>query len=130
MKTTDLMVGDWVQINGIPHKIQAIDSLDEEISADNDLYYIGEDRCHSEDKIEGILITPEILEKNGFWVMENVANGAEEYIAYVTDGLIFHYNRDNDYYFPNIPISWKYIHQLQQVLRLCGFDELADNFKV
>ena len=31
MKTTDLMIGDWVLINNIPHKIQAIDSIDAEI---------------------------------------------------------------------------------------------------
>lgn len=53
-KTTDLMCSDWVLINGTPHRIQAIDSVDEEISADDELYFVGEDRCHSEDKIEGI----------------------------------------------------------------------------
>ena len=67
MKTTDLMVGDWVLINDAPHKIQAIDSIDAEIQADDDLYYVGEDRCHSEDKIEGIPITPEILKKNDWY---------------------------------------------------------------
>lgn len=80
--------------------------------------------------IEPIPLTPEILEKNGFWVMEKVDNGAEEYVAYATDGLIFHYNRDNDYYFPNTPISWKYVHELQHALRLWGLDELADNVKM
>ena len=44
MKTTDLMIGDWVLINNIPHKIQAIDSIDAEIQADDELYYVGEDR--------------------------------------------------------------------------------------
>ena len=41
MKTTDLMCGDWVLINCTPHKIQAIDSVDEEISADDELYFVG-----------------------------------------------------------------------------------------
>lgn len=54
MKATDLMIGDWVLINNIPHKIQAIDSIDTEIQADDEIYYIGEDKCHSGDKIEGI----------------------------------------------------------------------------
>ena len=67
MKLTDLAILDWVLINNTPHKIQAIDSIDAEILADDELYYVGEDRCHSEDKIEGIPITPEILEKNGFY---------------------------------------------------------------
>ena len=66
MKCNELMVGDWVLINNTPHKIQAIDSIDAEIQADDELYYFEEDRPHSEDKIEGIPITSEILEKNGF----------------------------------------------------------------
>ena len=41
MKATDLMVGDWVLINDTPHKIQAIDSTDAEIQADDELYYVG-----------------------------------------------------------------------------------------
>ena len=57
MKATDLMVGDWVLINNAPRKIQA---------DDDDLHYVGEDRYYSEDKIEGILTTSEILEKNGW----------------------------------------------------------------
>ena len=118
MKATELMIGDWVNSQLDGHPIQ----IDEEV------FYIlikGYD-----DGIEPIPITAEILEKNGFWVMENVASGAEEYIAYATDGLMFHYNRDNDYYFPNTPISWKYVHQLQQILRLAEMADLADNFKV
>lgn len=66
MKCKELACGDWVLINGVPHKIQAIDGIDAEIQADDELYYVGEDRHHSEDKIEGIPVTSEILEKNGF----------------------------------------------------------------
>ena len=66
MKCNELMVGDWVLINNTPHKIQAIDSIDAEIQADDTMYYVGEDRYHSEDEISGVRITPEILEKNGF----------------------------------------------------------------
>ena len=63
MKAKNLMIGDWVLINNAPHKIQAIDSINAEIQADDELYYIGEDRHHSGDKVEGIQLTPEILEK-------------------------------------------------------------------
>ena len=65
MKVTELAILDWVLINNTPHKIQAIDSIDAEIQADGELYYVGEDRYHTADKIEGIPITYEILEKNG-----------------------------------------------------------------
>lgn len=66
MGCKELMVGDWVLINYVPHKIQAIDIIDAEIQVDDVMYYVGEDRYHSEDEISGVHITPEILEKNGF----------------------------------------------------------------
>ena len=112
MKATELQIGDWILYGDKPVKVLQL--------SENSKY----------SWVKPIPLTLKILEKNGFWVMEKVDNGAEEYIAYATDGLIFHYNRDNDYYFPNTPISWKYVHELQHALRLCGLDKLADNFKI
>ena len=153
MKTTDLMVGDWVLINDAPHKIQAIDSIDAEILADDDLYYVGEDRCHSEDKIEGIPITPEILKKNdwywGFtsdeknfkscvmgafephWVYDKGAGEISLYFDKDTDGGALRiadqrFNRRLDFFW----CDTLYVHELQHALRICGLNELADNFKV
>lgn len=153
MKTTDLMVGDWALINDAPHKIQAIDSIDAEIQADDDLYYVGEDRCHSEDKIEGIPITPEILKKNdwywGFtsdeknfkscvmgafephWVYDKGEREISLYFDKDTDGGALRiadqrFNRRLDFF-------WRdtlYVHELQHALRICGLNELADNFKI
>ena len=145
MKVTDLAILDWVLINNTPHKIQAIDSIDAEILADDELYYVGEDRCHSEDKVEGIPITPEILEKNGFYDRNTQ----------------WYYKRFGSYVCFDIAISLVYreievskvcgagtdceeveygssiafgndicVHTLQHALRLCGLNELADNFKV
>ena len=153
MKTTDLMVGDWVLINDAPHKIQAIDSIDAEILADDDLYYVGEDRCHSEDKIEGIPITPEILKKNdwywGFtsdeknfkscvmgafephWVYDKGAGEISLYFDKDTDGGALRiadqrFNRRLDFFW----CDTLYVHELQHALRICGLNELADNFKI
>ena len=149
MKATDLMCGDWVLINGIPHKIQAIDSVDEEISADDDLYYVGEDRYHSEDKIAGILITPEILKKNGFydrntqwytqWYYKRFrSNGCFD----ITISLIYREievskvcgagtDCEEVEYGSSIVFGNDIcVHTLQHALRLCGLDELADNFKI
>ena len=145
MKLTDLSIGDLILINNTPHKIQAIDSIDAEILADDELYYVGEDRCHSEDKIEGIPITPEILEKNGFYDRNTQ----------------WYYKRFGSYVCFDIAISLVYreievskvcgagtdceeeeygsaiafgndicVHTLQHTLRLCGLNELADNFKI
>ena len=142
MKLTDLAIGDLILINNTPHKIQAIDSIDAEVQADDELYYVGEDRCHSEDKIEGIPITPEILEKNGFemfkydgWVhyYRIFGNSAIPFVLHSMIGGemlsqevdIFSTSTDT-----NCGIEVNYVHELQHALRLCGLNELADNFKV
>ena len=138
MKTTDLMIGDWVLINNIPHKIQAIDSIDAEIQADDELYYVGEDRHHSEDNIEGILITPEILEKNGWKDRENLME------LRVNEDICFLWSKGYGVFtgaFINqigcYICDFKYVHTLQHLLRHYGLsyglnelNELADNFKV
>lgn len=64
MKAAELMVGNWVLINGTPRKIQAVDGVDDEIMADDELYTLAEDRYHSEDKVECVPINRKILEKN------------------------------------------------------------------
>ena len=124
MKLTDLAIGDLILINNTPHKIQAIDSIDAEILADDELYYVGEDRCHSEDKIEGIPITPEILEENGWWfnTVDMWLHDEVEFCIEKWDGRFQCYDITD--------IKLDSVHQLQQTLRLCGLNELADNFKI
>ena len=145
MKLTDLAILDWVLINNTPHKIQAIDSIDAEILADDELYYVGEDRCHSEDKIEGIPITPEILEKNGFYdsytkryYKRFYSNGCFD----IAISLVYREievskvcgagtDCEEEEYGSAIAFGNDIcVHTLQHTLRLCGLDELADNFKI
>ena len=145
MKLTDLAIGDWVLINNTPHKIQAIDSIDAEILADDELYYVGEDRCHSEDKIEGIPITPEILVKNGFYdsytkryYKRFYSNGCFD----IAISLVYREievskvcgagtDCEEEEYGSAIAFGNDIcVHTLQHTLRLCGLDELADNFKI
>lgn len=63
MKATDLMIGDWVQSFGEPHKIIGI-------RTDTPYAYIKTDMSDTwyefgmKDLADGISITPEILEKN------------------------------------------------------------------
>ena len=142
MKLTDLAIGDLILINNTPHKIQAIDSIDDEILADDELYYVGEDKCHSEDKIEGIPVTPEILEKNGFemfkydgWVhyYRIFGNSAIPFVLHSMIGGemlsqevgIFSTSTDT-----NCGIEVNYVHELQHALHLCRLNKLAENFKV
>ena len=132
MKLIDLAILDWVLINNTPHKIQAIDSIDAEILADDDLYYVGEDRCHSEDKIEGIPITPEILENNGFIKVNSQRYDygypdTDCYVKVNPKKNMIHVNGRN----ANSNLySHSFVHELQHALRLCGLNEIADNFKV
>ena len=145
MKLTDLAILDWVLINNTPHKIQAIDSIDAEILADDELYYVGEDRCHSEDKIEGIPITPEILDKNGFydrntqWYYKRFGS----YVCFdIAISLIYREievskvcgagtDCEEEEYGSSIVFGNDIcVHTLQHALRLCGLDEIADNFKL
>ena len=139
MKLTDLAIGDLVLINNTPHKIQAIDSIDAEILADDELYYVGEDRCHSEDKIEGIPLTPEILEKNGWerdidkeWVYNN---------SHILPHYCYQWEKRNvkiemyaglEGFTISLIIGHRFytVHELQHALRLCGLNELANNFKL
>ena len=138
MKATDLIIGDWILINNAPHKIQATDSIDAEIQADDELYYVGEDRYHSEDNIEGILITPEILEKNGWKDRENLMElrvNEDTYFLWSKGYGVFTgaFINQTDCYI----CDFKYVHTLQHLLRHYGLsyglnelNELADNFKV
>ena len=42
----------------------------------------------------------------------------------------FNYDKGNDGAFADISIPIKYVHQLQQVLRIAGLTDMANNFKV
>ena len=138
MKATDLIIGDWILINNAPHKIQATDSIDAEIQADDELYYVGEDRYHSEDNIEDILITPEILEKNGWKDRENLmelrVNEDTRFLWSKGYGVFTGaFINQTDCYI----CDFKYVHTLQHLLRRYGLsyglnelNELADNFQI
>ena len=138
MKATDLMIGDWVLINDAPHKIQAIDSIDAEIQADDELYYVGEDRFNSRDKIEGIPITENFFLENDWenickmFVQYFVKNVGKFHLQIINNKLYiwFDYSPDDWTEDANVKAPIKYIHDIQHILRLYGLNELADNFKV
>lgn len=147
MKPTELMTGDLVLINGTPHRIQAIDSIDAEILADDELYYVGENRCHSQDKIEGIPLTAEILEKNGLKyevdygryhrsILGSYSKDKEPLICvqWNPQGEISHWEVSNKSGILTGVVAYGYteiaVHELQHILRMVGLNNIADNFKV
>ena len=140
MRVRELMVGDWVMNNGNPIKVENIHG--NFINYSPDIPYVQEEDYLNENEIEPIPLTPEILEKNGF--------------VYESDGLTWYdgiHNKEqvyiycpirkngnvrkieilvNKYHFFTELNTEYYVHELQHALRLrlCGLNDLADNFKI
>lgn len=146
MKAKELMIGDWMSW------VHKIESFAHPVRDFFQVYELGPDFCryHSPygDEVEvptkdfePIPLIEEILEKNGFEKSE----------------MYFYYKLDEQSYLEYYPhekrltkhwvgidewenhskvdeITFKcyccYVHELQHALRLCGLDELADNFKI
>ena len=124
IRCRDLMVGDWCcDEHGFPMQITNV--------GDDYAYATFEgnegDPWEFDDKDDQprpIILTPEILEKNGWW--------------YNVEDMWFHdevefciekwHGRFQCYEITDIKLDS--VHQLQQALRLCELNELADNFKV
>ena len=109
MKATELQIGDWILYSDKPVKVLQL--------SENGKY----------DWVKPIPLTPEILEKNGW----------------KNDGLWHEYQDGKNIIQSCLPdmrgiingieikeFQCKYVHQYQHLLRLCGLDELADNFKI
>ena len=88
-----------------------------------------------------IEITTEILKNNGWEEQEYTALPSEHFYVKTESGkhflwsygmlsLWFISDKINYRSLPDMEIPCKYVHQLQQVLRLFGLTELANNFKV
>jgi predicted DNA-binding ArsR family transcriptional regulator len=77
------------------------------------------------DELEPILITPEILEMNGF--TENYRYDALSYIQSCGAVTGIHINGKNG---EMEEMYFKYVHEVQNALRLCGLNDLADDFKL
>ena len=113
MKTTELMIGDKVMVkvlSQIPNTYVLHTWTANDYSRDI--------------QVNPIPLTPEILEKNGWWYDSDDMWQHEEVGFYIEkwNGRFQCYDIND--------IKLDSVHQLQQTLRLCGLNELADNFKV
>lgn len=121
MKATELMIGDWVFYNPNVFIEDEYEPTKEwritQISNGEDINLAVEE-CY-----KPIPLTPEILEKNGFrydnspFIQGWCGYGLLIYNGRVTVGQ-------------NVSMECQYVHQLQHILRLCGLNEVADNFKI
>ena len=146
IRCKDLMCGDWVaNRNGSPMQIVGVDE-------DNAYAYRGNEECpwifgdYEGYEPQPIEITRELLKANGWRAESFMAspwNGFVLTYYFVKDEgdihlefkcntltIWFNYEKGNDGAFADISIPIKYLHQLQQVLRIAGMNELANNFKI
>ena len=153
MKCRELQVVDWVQDeNGFQWQIIGV--------GDDYAYATFEDNegdpwefDDKDDQPEGIPLTPEILEKNGF-SPDTFLTAEWKRKVYFKEfpGCVVEPANSGNYIFGTTqywsktysdgsPIDWgtmyesriynlQYVHTLQHALRLVGLSEIADNFKV
>ena len=137
MKATDLMIGDWVCLKDdikseLPLKVDGV--LIDDISLEGEGFLGGVDGL-----VRPIPLTAEILEKDGWerdidkeWVYNN---------SHILPHYCYQWEKRNvkiemysglEGFTISLIIGRRFyaVHELQQVLRLYGLDELADNFKV
>lgn len=124
IKTNELMLGDLVRLtDGQIAKVRGLGVYgDIEVRRENTNIYGGEE------DIEPIPLTEEILFKNGFeYEMEKITSTSNGYYIFrLEDFYIDIYT--HSYGFGCATIN--YVHELQHLLRLCGLNDLADNFKI
>ena len=153
VKCRNLMVGDWItNRNGFPMQITNVgeDYAYATFAGNEGDPWEFDDK---DDQPQPIPLTPEILEKNDwYWgltsneedIVSCVGGAYDEHWVYDEGAgeisLIFPKDTDggelriDDQRFNrHLEFIWcdtLYVHELQNALRLCGLDEIADNFKV
>lgn len=125
MKANELMIGDWVikdysDIGKVKEKVEVYD-LPPNIH---------------DDFMQPILLTEEILKANGLIKDKEYGYFGEVYGVFhkyygqqgfqIISGVI----SPNKEFELKLPEPIHYVHELQHALRLCGLNDLADNFKL
>lgn len=125
MKSEELMIGDWVIVTNSPKPQKQVKPS---WYSYHWTWWIN--------FLEPIPLTAEILEKNGFernecfdyngCIFFSFPNG--EFSKRSGFGIE---KRDDKYYITDHALMpMRYVHELQHLLRLCGLNELANNFKI
>ena len=125
MKATELMVGDWVCLKDdtkyeLPLKVDGV--LTDDISLEGEGFLGG-----AEWLIRPITITPKMLVRNG-WKEAQYWHEYQDGKSTIQCCLPDMRGRINGIEIEHF--KCEYVHQYQHLLRLCGLDELADNFKI
>ena len=122
MKSNELMIGDWVQVPCLIDKTEHYDAWCKVRQLrDDDLDVIGFKELKY-NEIVPIPLTTEILEKNGFKRELNEDNIHYKFIL-IYDGIRFSLLYARNVFQWLGPLDFKYVHQLQHALRLCGIEK-------
>ena len=127
IRCRDFVVGDWVaNRNGSPMQIVAVDEDNAYACEGNEErpWIFGDDEGYEPQPIP---LTPEILEKNG-WKEDEYWHEYKDGGNIIQCCLPVMRGRINGIVIENF--QCEYVHQYQHLLRLCGLNELADNFKI
>ena len=125
MKSENLMIGDYVIRKNVPKEILIVSAID----SIRDMVYLDLDGLGITEKltnIKPIPLTPEILEKNGFWSQPNVGYVMEEHEYEIIYDLLDHKLRilKNREQILNLEcFNDMCVHELQHALRLCGVNK-------
>ena len=119
MKVKELMIGDIVKQKHSGLILKVSETVPPYIRAE------GEYVQFHEDTVEPIPLTPDILEKNEIdTVFKTRYKGF--YLEYHAEaGMIMLYVYNNGSFQPT-GIGFKYVHELQRALRLCGIDKTIE----
>ena len=92
---------------------------------------------------ENLLLISDILKKNGWDAYSSVFPNNHKENFFIKDvggthliagrgnlSIWLDCEKDNDEIYADIVFPIKYVHQLQQVLRLAGMTDMANNFKI
>lgn len=122
LNSNELMIGDFVKTY---HGYEIVSDIYTNSIFTKDGLWEGEE--FEDGEFEPIPLTAEILENNGWhWnsiFMELDADANTQFSWANGCGAVLFKNGWHH-------CDCEYVHTLQHALRLCGFDELADNFKI
>ena len=127
-----LTIGDLVSYNGTPIKVENIHG--DCINYSSDIPYVQEESFIDFADVKPITLTLEILERNRFelrdgFLYHRIDDKPYHYDFKLKNGGVFTsegYTLECGIYHLTI----RYVHELQNVLRLCDLNDLADNFKL
>ena len=123
MDFKDLMVGDLVYVVRGYDKHLTIEKIKGVIEDEDKPYpvtiFTGE--TVSLNDIEPIELTEDILVKNGFKKVNMTVDG--DYRHYHLHGVCISWEEQSDFWYGEGDIEFKYVHQLQHLLRLCGIEK-------